>query len=353
MKSTRKLIIIVLVILIASSSLGYIFSTLIKNNYYYKAEDNTEMIQDELEDTIGYAENLQIALNKAISDKNFVKETSVEDLIKRNEAGDYSLSAALNILGNPVCVLESIDSYAITCYDNEEDITKILSNISINENYTNNSFIQMYWMKNTGEAIISWIALNEEDTSEIKIIGIITSQYQDLIDVTVPSTKNTDEIFNSIGITKEEMLDTYKPLLYKTQYKLLECQFTKTLMNNEEYKNVWSEYIMKNDYGYLHMNTKDNSFYLVYQDFTDTSVIPSYSEEERMKIVNEMTIEDFLKIVPDAKLYEKYIHDNNSTYVSYVIKKSEDESFIYYDFIDGKLNLEDLINAEQNKTEVK
>lgn len=333
MKNKKQFVILLVVLLLLSCATAYFISNLIKSQYYFKAEE-TEMTQEEVEQNMGYAEKLQVALNNAIANKEFVKTTSVEDLIKRNEAGDYSLSAALNILGNPVCVIESVDSFAITCYDEEKEIEKVLSEISTKNEYTKNSFIQMYWMKNTGEAIISWVALNEEDMSEVKIIGIITSQYQELVDISIPTAEDTQKIFNSLGMTKEEMLETYNPLIYRTQYKLLECEFTKNLMGNEEYKNTWSEYVLKNEDGYLHLNTKDDSFYLVYQEFDDVTKVPVYPEDKRIQLVDGTTTEKFLTLLPEAKLYETYMEDN-STYVTYAIRNSEEDTdLVYYNFKD-------------------
>lgn len=325
----ERIIALVLVLVLASSTLGYAISSFMIGKD--TDADTEEVVQEQLEESLGYVQNLQNALNKAVTDKNFVKQSSIEDLIKRNDAGDYSLSATLNILGTPVCVLESIDSYAITSYTDKEEITEFLSNISSEKKYSENSFIQLYWMKETGEAIITWISL--DDMSEIKIIGLITSQYQNLSDVEVKEISNSEEVINDLGITKEEMLKKYSPMEYKTQYKLLDCKFVTNLMK-DEYTSVWSEYVLKNKYGYLHLNTKDDNYYMIYQSFESFDAIPIYTEEERTEAVEGLHIEKFNELFPDAVLYKKELADNH-IYTSYVVRNSEElEDFYYFDFTD-------------------
>lgn len=339
MKSKERIIALGLVLILISSTLGYAISSMMVSS-----NTNTEeIVQENLEESLGYVENLQTALNEAIKNKNFVKQSSIDDLVKRNDAGDYSLSAALNILGTPICVLESIDSYAITSYSNSDEIVEFLANIPTNKKYTDNSFIQLYWMKETGEAIISWISL--DDMSEIKIIGLITSQYQNLSDVDVEEIKNSNEVINDVGISKEEMIKKYNPMNYKTQYKLLDCKFVTNLMT-DEYTSVWSEYVLQNEYGYLHLNTKDDTYYMVYQSFENLEDIPIYTQEKRIEVVEGMSIEDFKKIIPDAILYQKEISDNH-TYVSYVVRNSEElEDFYYFDFTDNILVLSEITSNE-------
>ncbi len=330
MKSKEKIIAFVLVLILVSSTLGYAFSNLMMN----KTTKTEEVVQEEVEESLGYVENLQKALNNAITNKNFVKQSSIDDLVKRNNAGDYSLSVALNILGTPVCVLESIDSYAITSYTDSDKIVEFLENIPTNTKYSDNSFIQLYWMKDTGEAIITWVSL--DDMSEIKIIGLITSQYKNLSDVDVKQIKNSDDVINDVGISKTEMIEKYHPLDYRTQYKLLDCKFVTNLMT-DEYTSTWSEYVLKNEYGYLHLNTKDDTYYMVYQSFTGFDNIPVYQEEKRTGIEEGITMEEFKAIIPDAVLYKKELTDNH-TYISYVIKNSEEnEDFYYFDFTDDVL----------------
>lgn len=328
----QRIIIFVLLFVLASSTFGYAISSYMMNK---NVNPNTgDVTQEEIEKSLGYVQNLQNALNQAVIDKNFVKQSSIDDLIKRNDAGDYTLSATLNILGTPVCVLESIDSYAITSYTNEYDITDFLANINDEKKYKENSFIQLYWMKETGEAIITWISL--DDLSEIKIIGLIASQYQDLNDIKVKEVTNDEEVINDVGITKEEMLKKYNPMEYKTQYKLLECKFVTNLMK-DEYTSVWSEYVLKNKYGYLHLNTKDDSYYMAYQSFTNFEEIPIYTEEQRTEVIEEMELSKFNEMFPDAILYRKEESDGH-VYVSYVIRNSESlDDLYYFDFTDGKL----------------
>lgn len=329
----------VLVLVLISSTLGYAISSMMMN----QTINTEEEVQAEIEESLGYVQSLQNALNQAIADENFVKQSSIDDLVKRNDAGDYTLSAALNILGTPICVLESIDSYAITSYTDKDEIVDFLANIPTNTKYSEKSFIQLYWMKDNGEAIITWISL--DDMSEIKIIGIITSQYQDLNDIEMKEVKNIKEVIDDIGISKEEMLSKYNPMEYKTQYKLMPCIFVLNMMT-DEFESVWSEYILKNEYGFMHLNTKDDTYYMVYQSFTSFDGIPIYTEEQRTVITEGMTIEDFEKNIPDAVLYKKELSDEH-TYISYVVKNSEEEEdFYYFDFTDGVLESSELASTE-------
>lgn len=329
----ERIVAIILILVLVSSTVGYAISSMIMN----KKIDTEKEVQAEVEESLGYVQNLQNALNQAMIDKNFVKQSSVDDLLKRNEADDYTLSAALNILGTPVCVLESIDSYAITSYTNKEEIVNFLANIPTNTKYSDKSFIQLYWMKENGEAIITWISF--DNMNEIKIIGIITSQYQDLNDMNLKEMQDYQKVIDDVGISKEKMLEKYKPIEYKTQYKLLPCLFVLNMMTNE-YEHIWSEYLLKNEYGYLHLNTRDDTYYMVYQTFENFENIPAYTEEQLTSITEAMTIEEFEKIIPDAILYKKELNEGH-TYLSYVVKVSETENELYYfDFTDGILEIE-------------
>lgn len=336
-KKKTKIIVILLVIVMLGSTLGYSISSIINTTN----QNNTEKVQEEAEQTLSYSEKLQEVLNQAVNDKNLIKEGVLNDLIKRNEASDYSLSTTINILGTPICVLESYEGYTVNVYSDKDEITKLLNNISKNENYTSDSFIQLYWMKETGEAIITWIALGEEDMSEVKTVGIITSQYQDLDNMKLETTNITVDTISSLKLNKKSLIEKYNPTLYKVQNKLLECNFIKNLMEADEYKYTWNEYVLKNKYGYLFLNTKDEEFYLAYQDFSDVTQIPIYNEDTLNKLEDGMTLDEFLKVVPNAMFYEYYFYNNESVYTSYVIRTSEeDENLTYYDFKDGILSLE-------------
>lgn len=346
-KKTKKIIIIFLVIAILGSTFGYAISSIItsKTNNQINTETETEI-------TLTYAEKLQEVLNKAITDKNVIKEEVLNDLIKRNEASDYSLATALSILGTPICVLESYDNATVNVYSEKEEIATLLKNIADNKNYTNNSFIQLYWMKETGEAIITWIALNEEDMSEVKTVGIITSQYQDLNEMNLKQTDLTVDTFSSLDLDKTSLIEQYKPTLYKVQNKLLECNFIMNLMESEEYKHTWNEYVIKNENGYLFLNTKDDEFYLVYQTYSDNKKIPFYNETTLSNLKDGMSIEEYLTIVPKSPLYEVYLYESNTIYTSYVVRTSEeDDTLTYFDFKDGKLSLKEPTESTENISE--
>ena len=346
-KKTQRIIIILLVILMLGSTFGYAISSIVTT------PKNNENVQttEEATKTLSYAQKLQEVLNKAVKDKNFIKQDTLDDLIKRNEASDYSLATTLNILGTPVCVLESYDNNSVNVYSNKKEITSMLNKISTNKNYTDNSFIQLYWMKDTGEAIITWIALGEEDMSEIKTIGIITSQYQTLDNLNLQTTNYKVEDFQDLKLDKDTIVKDYNPLLYKEQNKLLECKFTTNLMTNEEYKYNWNEYVLKNEDGYLFLNTKDDNLYLVYEQYSDNKIVPYYDKETISKIKDGMTIEEFLKIVPNAKLYEEYLYQDITKYSSYVVREKEDDTTLtYFDFKEGILSLDNKdSNKESNK----
>lgn len=345
-KKIQRIIIIILVLLMLGSTFGYAFSSIVNNNT--KEIDSNE----ESTESISYAEKLQEVLNKAVKDKNVIKQDTLDDLIKRNEASDYSLATTLNILGTPVCVLESYDNSSVNVYSEKKEITDLLNSISKNENYTSKSFIQLYWMKDTGEAIISWIALGEEDMSEVKTIGIITSQYQSLDNLNLTQTKYTVDDFKDLNLDKDTIVNEYKPLLYKEQNKLLECKFTTNLMNSEEYKYNWKEYVLKNEDGYLFLNVKDDNLYLVYQQYSDNKVVPYYDKDTISKIKNGMSIEEFLNVVPNAKLYEEYLYKDTTKYSSYVVREKEDDTTLtYFDFKDGVLSLEDENSTTEQTTE--
>lgn len=342
-KKLTRIIVIFLVIVMLASTFGYSISSIINSN----SNTSTTEVQEEAEEALSYSEKLQEVLNQAVNDNKLIKEGVLNDLIKRNEALDYSLTTTINILGTPVCILESYDSYTVNVYSDEEEITELLNNISQNENYTSDSFIQLYWMKETGEAIITWIALGEEDMSEVKTVGIITSQYQDLDNMNLKTTDYTVETFSELDLDKTSLIEKYNPTLYKVQNKLLECNFITNLMENDEYKYTWNEYVLKNEYGYLFLNTKDEEFYLVYQEYSDFTKVPIYDNETLSQLKDGMSIEEFLKIVPNAMLYEFYVYNSEVTYTSYVVRTSEeDENLTYFDFKDGILSLEESESTE-------
>lgn len=339
-KKTQKYIIILLVIVLLATSFGCSIASIISTNQ----NSTTDEIQEEIQNTTSYAEKLQTILNDAIKNKNLIKESVLNDLIKRNEAGDYALNTTIDILGTPVCVLESYDSVSVNVYSNENEIIELLNNISKNTNYTSKSFIQLYWMKENGETIITWIALNEKDMSEVKTVGIITSQYQKLEEMDLQVTNVSIEDVKDLSLDRASIISTYNPLVYNVQNKLLECQFITNLMENKEYEDTWYEYVIKNKDGYLYLDTQNDKFYMVYQEYSEDAIkdFTIYDDETLGKIKNGMTIEEFLKVVPNAKLYEVYLYKNTTTYTSYVVRPSGDELTIkYYDFKDGILDLSD------------
>lgn len=344
-KKTQRIIIIILVLVMLATSLGYSISSLVLTD-----NQTPENIETEIQEKMNYAEKLQEVLNKSIQDKKVIKESVLNDLIKRNEAGDYALNTAINILGTPVCVLESYDSVSVNVYSEEDEIVDLLNKISTNTNYTSNSFIQLYWMKETGETIITWIALGEDDMSEVKTVGIITSQYQDLNEMNLETSNVTIEDVSDLKLTRNEIISKYNPITYNIQNKLLECKFITSLMENKEFESTWYEYVLKNKDGFLYLDTQDDTFYMSYQEYSDDVLknFTVYDDETLNKLKDGMTIEEFLKVVPDAKLYEVYLYKNKTLYTSYIIRtKADDLTVKYYDFKDGILDLGDDTNKDE------
>ena len=334
-KKMQRIIIIFLVVIMLGSTFGYAISSIVSNT----TTTNTTVDDIDNENVTTYAEKLQEVLNQAMKDKNVIKESVLSDLIKRNEAGDYALETTLNILGYPVCVLESYDSQSVIVYSEEKEIKDLLKNISKNNTYTTKSFVQLYWMKENGETIISWVALGEDDMSEVKTVGIITSQYQLLDSLEIPTTEATVETFKDLSLTKEQILETYNPFVYQVQNKLLDCKFITTLME-DEYNYVWTEYVLKTKDGYLFLNTKDDELYLVYENYNDNPDVPEFDKESLANLKENMTIEEFSKILPNLRLAEIY-YTNEKTYTVYVGKAKDSEELTYFDFEDGLLMLED------------
>lgn len=333
----RKIFIIILGIILLGCLFGYFLAG-------FFAEKKEEIVTNEdIMSQIPYVDTLQTALNDAIQNKTTVNDNILADLLKRNEAMDYSLNTTINILGYPVCLLESYDGVEINAYTDVEKIKSILNNIPTNASYNENSFIQLYWMKQNGESIITWIALNEEDMSEVKTIGIITSQYQKLDDITFDIQKTKVSDFKDLSLKNEDLIEKYKPMVYQVQNKLLECKFTSNLMVNNEYKNKWIEYVIKSEDSYIFINTKDDSLYLIYENYLDTSTIPVIEQSLLdEKIVSGMTEEDFIKEFKEARLTEIYQFDEDTLYHSYVIRSSTDETtLIYYNFNNGIIELTD------------
>lgn len=356
-KKVQRLIVVMLVVCMVASTVAYAISAIFTSYTSQTTantinESETEEASTEDEATLTYAEALQEALNNAIKEGNVIKESVLNDLIKRNGASDYALTTTLNILGTPVCVLECIDGYTIRVYTDEDEIIDLLNGISTNEEYTEDSFIQLYWMRDNGEAIITWIALAEEDMSEVKTIGIITSQYHDLDEMDLETSDAEISTFEGLELSRDEFIEEYNPTLYQTQNKLLECVFTTNLMEGNEYNYTWYEYVLKNDDGYLYVNFQDDAMYMVYQNYEDVSNVNVVSQEEIDALYNGMTTEDFLKAMPEAKFYEIYLYNNTTTYTSYVVRTSEDDTtYTYYDFREGVLDLPETEAETETSTE--
>lgn len=266
-----------------------------------------------------------------------ISYASVDELIDKENDGDYSLETMLDVLNTIPSYIKEGD--VITT--NEAEIKKILSNYITNQSYKDSIYsIRLGWYMEDGKELSTYIATDIIDKANV--LGVVIEDTETSMEKVKLS--ETELSFNEIAkldISINELKDILKDCSlynYYTKYPLLKESTLPNITFTKEYSNnTINMYSFRTKDSTININTINDKVFLVEEerDNYDDLTIYDYKIINKAQSQFDLTEEEFLNIFKEAKLIgvEKDV-DTLLLTNSYLIK--DNDNYVYYvSFTDG------------------